>query len=87
LLKLARMFSKHRHYISLDNFVLSFFYTLNYFKTCNYEIKLFSEFLQTQTDLDHFFLFIVLRKRSRRHHRDLVIRSEHIVAIVSVLKS
>jgi hypothetical protein len=28
-----------------------------------------------------------LRKRSRRHHRDLVIRSEHIVSIVAVLKS
>jgi hypothetical protein len=75
LLKLGRLFSKHRSYGTLDNFVLSFFYTLNYFKTCNYEIKLFSEFLLAQTDLDHFFLFIVLRKRSRRHHRDLVIRS------------
>lgn len=36
LLKLGRAFSKHRQYGTLDNFVLSFFYTLNYFKTCNY---------------------------------------------------
>lgn len=42
LLKLARHFTKHRNYGTLDNFLLSFFYTLNYFKTCNYEIKLFS---------------------------------------------
>lgn len=42
LLKLGKLFNKHRSYGSLDNFVLSLFYTLNYFKTCNYEIKLFS---------------------------------------------
>jgi hypothetical protein len=42
LLKLAKLFNKHRNYGSLDNFLLNFFYTLNYFKACNYEIKLFS---------------------------------------------
>ncbi len=42
LVKLGRLFAKNRIYATLDNFVLSFFYTLNYFKTCNYEIKLFS---------------------------------------------
>lgn len=75
LLKLGKLYNKHKSYGSLDNFVLSFFYTLNYFKTCNYEIKLFSEFLMAQSDLDFLFLFIILRKRSRRHQRDLVIKS------------
>lgn len=87
LLKLGKLFGRHRAYGSLDNFVLSFFYTLNYFKTCNYEIKLFSEFLMAQADLDFLFLFVVLRRRSRRHQRDLVVRSEHIAAVVAVLKS
>lgn len=87
LLKLGKLYARHRNYGSLDNFLLSFFYTLNYFKTCNYEIKLFSEFLMAQADLDFLFLFIVLRKRSRRHQRDLVVKSEHIAAVVAVLKS
>jgi hypothetical protein len=58
----------------LDNSVLAFFYTLNYYKTCNYEIRLFNDFL-LNTDLESFFIFILLRKQSRRVNRDLSIKS------------
>lgn len=87
LLKLATLFVHNRSYGSLDRFVICFFYTLNYFKTCNYEIRLFNQFLFGHFELDYFFIFILLRKRSYRINRDLVIRNEHISSFIQIIKS
>ena len=69
----------------MSKLLLGFFYTLNYYKTCNYEIKLFNEFMMS-SELDFFFIFILLRKKSRRAHKDLVLKSEFITAFVQILK-
>lgn len=86
-MRLAGLFGQNRGYGSLDRFVLCFFYTLNYFKTCNYEIRLFNEFLLGHFGLDYFFIFILLRKRSRRVNRDLVIHNEDVGSFIRIIKS
>ena len=86
LLKLARAFPAHKAaFHSLDRFVLGFFFTLNYLKTCNYEIKLFTELLERQC-LERLFLFVLLFHCSRRANKDLVVSSQRVADVVKVLK-
>lgn len=85
LLKLWRVHSGGKLQGGIGKLVIGFFYTLNYYKSCNYEIRQFNEFL-LGNELEALFIFILLRKKSRRVNKDLIVRSEHIASFVRVLK-
>lgn len=70
---------------SIGKLILGFFYTVNYYKTCHYEIRLFNDFL-LNNDLESLFIFILLRKKSRRINKDLTVNSDLISNFIHVLK-
>jgi hypothetical protein len=84
-LKLWRIQNSERVQGTIGKLVLGFFYTLNYYKTCHYEIRLFNDFL-LDSDLESLFIFILLRKNSRRVNKDLILKSDLISSFIHVLK-
>lgn len=72
LLKLCEKFPEFRsHFKSLDRFVMGFFFTLNYIKTCNIGAKGFCMLLHADNDEQSpniqnlFFNFLVSRLRDQ----------------------
>lgn len=84
-MKLWRVQNSGKVQESIGKLILGFFYTVNYYKTCHYEIRLFNDFL-LNNDLESLFIFILLRKKSRRINKDLTVNSDLISNFIHVLK-
>ena len=68
LIKLCEKFSQHKlNFKSLDRFVLGFFFTLNYIKTCNLDVKgfcmlMYAENEDTSLNIQNVFSNFVIQR-------------------------